>query len=118
LPLLKRITALPGQRVCRRGAIVTNNGKRIAKALPHDGRGRSLPAWHGCHTVKAGTLFVINAAPDSLDSRYFGALPASGLIGCAQPMLTRDAPGKPLIWRGLDEPVAPATSQKEPVSCK
>ncbi|TYC79385.1 S26 family signal peptidase [Novosphingobium sp. BW1] len=118
LPLLKRIAALPGQWVCRRGAKVTINGKRAATALLRDRRGRSLPVWHGCRTVRAGSLFLINAAPDSLDSRYFGALAASGLIGRAQPVLTRDAPGKPLVWRGLARPSASSTNQKELVSCK
>lgn len=118
LPLLKRIAALPGQRVCRRSARVTIDGKHVAVALLHDRRGRSLSVWRGCRTVKTGSLFLINASPDSLDSRYFGALRASGLIGRAQPILTRDASGKPLVWRGLDGPFVSPARKKEPVSCK
>lgn len=113
-PLLKHVGALPGQNVCRRGASVTIDGKPVAIALPHDRRGGPLPVWHGCRTIGVGTLFLLNAPADSFDSRYFGALPASGLLGLAIPILIRNAPGKPLRWRGLGGLPASSSTTKEP----
>jgi type IV secretory pathway protease TraF len=34
-----------------------------------------------------------------MDGRYFGPLPASTVLGRAIPILTRDTPEAPLIWR-------------------
>lgn len=112
-PLLKHVGALPGHYVCRHGATVTIDGKPAATALAHDRLGRPLPEWHGCRTIAPGTLFLLNAPADSFDSRYFGALPASGLLGRAIPILTRDAPAKPLHWRGLGALPALASTKKE-----
>ena len=76
-------------------------------------RVRSSARWRGCHHIRASDLFLLNAAPDSLDGRYFGPLPASGLIGTAHPLLTRDAPDRPLRWHGLFAPKGAATTGPE-----
>ena len=99
LPLLKRVAALPGARVCRSGVFVKVDGVGVARALPRDRAGRPLPSWHGCRVVGAGEIFLINAAPLSLDSRYFGPLPTIGLIGIAHPLATRDSDSGALRWR-------------------
>ena len=77
--------------------------------------GRPLPAWRGCRTLRRGDIFLLNpSAPDSFDGRYFGALPASALLGRATPILTRDAPDKPLRWRvPITRPDNPTPSTKE-----
>jgi len=98
-PLLKRIAARPGDTVCREDDMVRINGRAAAAALARDRRGRALPAWSGCRTLRGGELFLLNAPQASLDSRYFGPMPASGLIGAARPLFTRDASGAPLRWR-------------------
>lgn len=101
VPLLKRVAALPGARVCRSGVFVTVDGQAVARALARDRLGRPLPVWLGCRIVGPHELFLVNAAPDSLDGRYFGPLPARGLLGTARPILTRDAADAPLRWRSL-----------------
>ena len=58
-----------------------------------------LPLWVGCRRLQRGELFLLGTRPDSLDGRYFGPLPASGLIGTAHPVATRNRPGAPLRWR-------------------
>jgi len=94
VPLLKHVAAMPGQRVCRMGAAVTVDGRRIGLARARDRRGRILPAWTGCRAIAAGELFLMNPdAPDSLDGRYFGPLPATSVLGRATPLWT--APPRP-----------------------
>lgn len=99
VPLLKRVAATEGALVCRSGVFVTIDGAPAARARPVDRMARTLPLWLGCRRLQRGELFLLGASPDSLDSRYFGALPASAVIGTAHPILTRDASGAPLRWR-------------------
>lgn len=113
VPLIKHIAALPGQRICRAGAVITRDGRAIAVAKMQDRMGRALPVWRGCHRLHAGQLFLLNPAPDSLDGRYIGLLPATGLIGNARPILTRAAPGEPLRWRASDTPTVFPTTKQE-----
>lgn len=102
VPLLKHVAAKAGQRICRTGDVVSIDAQPVATARARDGRGRPLPIWQGCRTLKPGELLLLNpSVPDSLDGRYFGPLPASALLGRATPILTRDAPRAPLVWRDL-----------------
>jgi conjugative transfer signal peptidase TraF len=91
VPLLKRILALPGQRVCRSDLTITVDGIAMGDALDRDSRGRKLPVWQGCRTVEGGEVFLMNwQSTDSLDGRYFGVLSASTIIGRADPLWTRE----------------------------
>ncbi|WP_260929129.1 S26 family signal peptidase [Novosphingobium sp. 9] len=108
VPLLKRIAALGDDKVCRFGDAITINGRTAARALARDSHHRALPAWQGCHRLGADEVFVLNAAPDSFDSRYFGAVPRASVIARAIPLLTRRRPGEALHWRGIG--ASPATA--------
>lgn len=89
VPMLKRVLALPGQTVCRNDLTIVVDGIDVGEAHERDGRGRPLPAWHGCRVLVEGDVFVMNwQSADSLDSRYFGPLPASAVIGRAVPLWT------------------------------
>ena len=99
LPMVKQLAARAGDKVCRHGAVVTVNGVPRAVARLTDTQGRTLPVWRGCRIVQSDEFFLLTAAPDSLDSRYFGPVPAAGLRGRATALLTRDAPNAPLQWR-------------------
>ncbi|HZF42986.1 MAG TPA: S26 family signal peptidase [Sphingomonadaceae bacterium] len=91
-PLLKRVEALPGQRVCRMGARVTVDGELRALAREADRFGRPLPYWSGCSVIADGQLFLLNADhPGSLDGRYFGPLPRTSVLGRAVPLLVDEA---------------------------
>ncbi|EZP82472.1 Type IV secretory pathway, protease TraF [Novosphingobium resinovorum] len=118
VPLLKQVAAGPGARVCRHGDVVTIDGTRKAVARPRDRLGRALPTWQGCRIVGRGELFLLAGAPDSMDSRYFGPIPADGLLGRASPILTRDAPGQPLRWRGVRAAPASPSHCKGDSPCK
>ena len=91
VPMLKRVLALPGQTVCRNGLTIAIDGIDIGTARERDGRGRPLPTWHGCRVIADADVFVMNwQSEDSLDSRYFGPLPASAVIGKAVPVWTEE----------------------------
>ena len=100
VPLLKRVAALPGQRVCRSGAAITVDGVPMGEALDRDRRGRPLPIWQGCRLVANGELFLMNwQVRDSLDGRYFGPLPATAVIGRATPLYTDEDGDGRFVWR-------------------
>jgi len=100
VPLMKRIAALPGQRVCRLRGEITVDGIAMGRALDRDRQGRDLPSWSGCHVVAEGELFLMNwQSDDSLDGRYFGPLPASTVIGKAMPLYTDEAGDGRFVWR-------------------
>ena len=91
LPMLKRIAALPGQVVCRIGLTITVDSLEMGQARARDHRNRPLPAWQGCRIIGEGDVFVMNwQSEDSLDSRYFGSLPASAVIGRVVPVWTHE----------------------------
>ena len=100
VPLMKRVAALPGQDVCRTGRDITVDGVFFGDALDRDGMGRLLPVWRGCHRLAAGELFLMNFdVRDSFDGRYFGAIPASAVIGRAAPLYTDEAGDGHFVWR-------------------
>ena len=89
VPMLKRVLALPGQTICRYGLTIVVDGIDVGQAQERDRRGRPLPVWQGCRVIAADNVFVMNwQSADSLDSRYFGPLPASAVIGRAVPVWT------------------------------
>jgi conjugative transfer signal peptidase TraF len=89
VPLLKRILAVPGQSVCRHKLSISVDGVEVGTAHESDRRGRPLPDWQGCRTIADGEVFLMNwAEPASLDSRYFGPIPTSAIIGRADPLWT------------------------------
>lgn len=81
--LIKRVSAVNGDRVCVQSSIVTINGKRVAEALRKDREGRYMPRLDLCHTLGKGELFVlIPEHENSLDGRYFGVIREENLRGC------------------------------------
>jgi conjugative transfer signal peptidase TraF len=118
VPLLKHIAAPPGAIVCRLGNHVTINRRVVALARNRDGRGRRLPVWRGCRVIAPNQLFLLNAAADSMDGRYFGPIPAIGLLGRATPIFTRDAATEPFQWRGTAAVFAHSPTRKGQFPCR
>ncbi len=93
VPLLKRVLALSGTKVCRNGKAISAYDMVYGEARDRDSCGWPLPVWQGCITIEKGQAFFMNwDVPDSLDGRYFGALPLSAVIGRAVPLWTYDDP--------------------------
>ena len=87
VPLLKRVGALAPQHVCVFDALVWIDGVSVAAVRPADRLGRPLPSWPQCRQLRPGELFLLsNTNPASFDSRYFGPVSASAVIGVAQPV--------------------------------
>lgn len=93
VPILKRIGAVAPQLVCVRDHVVRIDGAAVATARTHDGVRRPLPAWSPCRPLAEGELFLLSDThPASFDSRYFGPIAASAVVGLARPLWTWGAP--------------------------
>ncbi|GAA0533053.1 S26 family signal peptidase [Serratia marcescens] len=93
VPLLKRVGATAPQHVCVFDALVWIDGVPSAAALPADRWGRPLPSWQQCRRLEAGELFLLSVTnPASFDSRYFGPVSASAVIGVAHPVWLESRP--------------------------
>ena len=89
VPMLKRVLALPGQTVCRDHLTIAVDKIEVGLARERDSWGRPLPNWQGCRVIAEGEVFLMNwQSADSLDGRYFGALPTTAIIGRAEPLWT------------------------------
>jgi len=86
VPLVKQVAALPPSEVCRIGRRISVDGRAVALAHGNDRLGRPLPVWRGCRRLAEGQVFLLNAAPDSLDSRYFGSVATTALVGRLTPL--------------------------------
>ncbi|MDY4316883.1 S26 family signal peptidase [Pectobacterium actinidiae] len=87
VPLLKRVGAVAPQHVCIVVGQVRIDGVPAAAALPADRLGRPLPSWQHCRPLAEGELFLLSVTnPASFDSRYFGPVSASAVIGVAHPV--------------------------------
>ncbi|CAM8753320.1 Peptidase [Burkholderia pseudomallei] len=87
IPLLKPIAAVAPQKVCIVGRGVRIDGARVATVLSADHLGRPLPSWQQCRRLRPGELFLLSTTnPASFDSRYFGPVRASAVLGVAHPV--------------------------------
>jgi len=87
VPLVKRVAALSGDRVCSEGRSIHINGMAVAVALAADRAGRPLAAWRGCRMLGPSEIFLLMAdVIDSFDSRYFGPITTDAVIGKLVPV--------------------------------
>ena len=93
VPLLKRVGAVAPQEVCTAGGVVRIDDVPSATVLPADRWDRPLPSWQQCRRLEPGELFLLSVTnPASFDSRYFGPVSASAVIGVAQPVWLETRP--------------------------
>ena len=79
-PLIKIVAAGEGQRVAV-GRSVTIDGQPLERSdvRPVDGEGRALVPWSG-GVIPTGHLYLHSSFGGSYDSRYFGPVPAEGVL--------------------------------------
>lgn len=100
VPLLKRVAALPGQKVCRSAMTISVDGALLGRARGRDGSGRALPAWQGCRVLSDVEVFLMNwQSADSFDGRYVGPFPRSSVTARAVPLWTDEAGDGRFVWR-------------------
>lgn len=93
IPLLKRVGAVAPQHVCIVAGGVRIDGVPVATVLAADRLGRALPSWPHCRQLRTGELFLLSSTnPASFDSRYFGPVSASAVIGVAHPVWLETRP--------------------------
>ena len=89
-PLIKTVAALSGQHVEITDHVVIDGRSLAASAVRKtDGEGRTITPYPG-GVVPSGHLYLHSSFASSYDSRYFGPVPDSGLLGLARPILTFD----------------------------
>ena len=86
-PLIKTVVAGPGQRVDVNLRIEVD-GHVLARSDVRlfDAEGRALSPYEG-GIVPPGFLFLHSEFAGSYDSRYFGPIPAAGVLGLARPLV-------------------------------
>lgn len=93
IPLLKRVGAVAPQHVCLVDGQVRIEGVPVVAVLPADRLGRVLPSWPQCRPLAEGELFLLSTTnPASFDSRYFGPIQTSAVLGTAQPIYLETQP--------------------------
>lgn len=83
VPLVKRVAALPRDRVCAGGSDISINGKHTAARRRLDLAGRAMPRWTGCRRLSGGEYLLLMDSPMSFDGRYFGVTQRKDLVGRA-----------------------------------
>jgi len=89
VPLVKRVAAAPGDTVCAVGQDIFVNGRWVAERRIADGRGRPMPGWTGCVTLRDGAVFLLTEDTASFDGRYFGPTQRGELVGRAHLLWAR-----------------------------
>ena len=93
VPLLKRVGAVAPQRVCIVGQALRIDGHTVTATLRADRLGRPLQGWPQCRRLRAGEIFLLSVTnPASFDSRYFGPVRSTDVIGTAHPLWLESQP--------------------------
>lgn len=89
VPMVKRIAAANGDRVCAFGKTIFIDQIAVATRLARDHRRRPLPGWSGCRRLGRDDVFLLMVRiPDSFDGRYFGVTQRTSIIGKLVPLWT------------------------------
>jgi len=87
-PLIKMVVAVAGQRVDVTDRVAIDGVPVLrSRIMEKDAKGRSLRHDRG-GVVRAGEVYLHSDFIGSWDSRYFGPVPDSGVLGLAQEVLT------------------------------
>jgi conjugative transfer signal peptidase TraF len=88
VPLVKRVAATAGDRVCAKGDRIYLDGRVVANRIRRDPSGRPLPWWSGCVRLGPGELFLLSPGnPEAFDGRYFGVTRPWQVVGKAELLL-------------------------------
>lgn len=83
--LMKYIVGLPGDTYTVKDGIFIVENDAIGAVLKHDNNGKPMPVFEYNGVLKSGVLVAKKGLNLSIDSRYFGPVPRSTIIGRAEP---------------------------------
>ena len=83
----KRFVGCPGDALRTEGAGFWLNGERIAVAGGHDSSGAAVSSFRFDGVIPSGSYFVLGDGGRSYDSRYWGFVRKSWIVGRAFPLL-------------------------------
>lgn len=83
----KRFVGCPGDTLRTRGAAFYLNGEKIAVSSKHDSKGIAVSSFRFDGVIPAGSYFVLGDGERSYDSRYWGFVRRSWIIGRGFPLL-------------------------------
>lgn len=87
-PLIKTVVALAGASIRIENQVIIDDAPLHASTVhSRDAEGRPMTPWSG-GVVPVGEVFLHSDFVGSYDSRYFGPLPADGILGLAREILT------------------------------
>lgn len=93
VPLVKRVAAVAGDRVCAADTGISINGRRVASRRREDTAGRPMPWWTGCRRLSGGEYFLLMDSELSFDGRYFGATSGKDVLGRAELLWAQPSKG-------------------------
>lgn len=91
VPLVKRVAAVAGDRICAVGSRISINSRRAATRQRSDAGRRPMPWWKGCRRLGGGEYFLLMESPLSFDGRYFGVTRRSEMLGRAELLWAKPA---------------------------
>ena len=83
----KRFVGCPGDKLRTKGSIFYLNSKKIAAAGKHDSKGAAVTSFRFDGVIPAGSYFVLGDGERSYDSRYWGFVKRSWIVGRGFPLL-------------------------------
>ncbi|GLR87611.1 conjugal transfer protein TraF [Bradyrhizobium iriomotense] len=87
-PLIKTVAAVSGQQIDVADQVFIDGRPLTGSDVRHtDAAGRPLAPFAG-GVIPDGDLYLHSDFAGSYDSRYFGTIPSSGILGLARPILT------------------------------
>jgi type IV secretory pathway protease TraF len=92
IPMLKRVVAVGGDKVCTDGGVLAVNDVWLGLVLDRLPNSRPLPVWKDCRVLQADEVFPFaTGLPDSFDGRAYGPVNVSDLVGVFVPVWTWEA---------------------------
>ena len=82
----KRFIGCPGDKLRTQGTEFYLNGERIAVASGHDSKGVAVSSFRFDGVIPAGSYFVLGDGEKSYDSRYWGFVRKSWVVGRGFPL--------------------------------
>lgn len=96
--LLKPVLAMSGDHVSTLRSELRINGAFVGNIPAADSAGRALPRWRADRVLNDGELFVGSTRSlHSFDSRFFGPIHTSQIVGVYRPLVVRQPADTPAV---------------------